>query len=571
MIHVDIAAADADPTLPLCDELTRLVSGLDARFMQAGTALATSVEAIDRIVAALTGVGTAMNDDMAGDAVKTLTAVAMRLSDLPRQCEGRGKNFAAAQSATATLRQEVDEVLDTLRMLRIYGINVKIAASGAEEFVGFIDTLSGQIAHGEDNVKEFNKRLARLRVGVAGIAKMDRRLMAECVKVIPEVPERLAEEAAGLRAHQQKVAAVADTAGKLALTIQAKVAAALGALQIGDIARQRLEHVLGGIQLLLAHQAGQAADGEAIAWARSHMLRLFAAQLTEAADEFASQAGLLINSLQGIVPEATRLLSLRDHSAAAEGHIVLSQVERSIAEIELVTSQLGQADRETNAIVEMIGETVDELTQRLEEIREVQFDVRQMSINIGLRCRQLKQVGQPVTVIAKEIRDRSSTVDALAVGIEKEMNTLGTVATMMRNGDGETMNVGEALARSLSLIRSGAAHARQAISKAGDDAVRVVETLDRTTGELSRELGLGETMKGIAHALHGLAPEGGTTPPEGASAMLELLLPQIGKLYTMASEREIHQRFLLPGMAPAYPDGQGSAADDDDLLDDGLF
>lgn len=574
MIHVDIAAENvgtAEATAALREELTRLISGLDARFMQAGTALATSVEAIDRIASALTAVGTTLNDESADDSVKTLLAVATRLSDLPRQCEARGKNFKAAQQSTVKLRESVGDVLDTLRVLRIYGINVKIAASGADEFVAFIDTISGQIGRGEDNVKQFNRRLDRLRDGVARIENMDRLLLVECIKIVPEVPKRLADEAAELRAHQGNVAVVASRAGQLALSIQAKVGAALGALQVGDIARQRLEHVLGGIQLLHAHQPGWAAEGAAADWTTGYVLRLFATQLSEAADEFGAQAGLLIEALQGIAPDAKRLLSLREDSAAADGDVVLSRIERSIAEIELVTSQLGHADRETNAIVAMIADTVDELTERLQEIRDVQFDVQQMAINIGLRCRRMEEIGKPVTVIAKEIRNRSSKLDACTVGIANEMKMLGMVATLTRAGNDETLDFGKALARSLAAIRSSAAYARDAMSSAGADATRVVETLDRTTNELACELGLSGTIHAIGNRLEALIPPAGDEPPEGARAMLDLLLPQIGKLYTMASEREVHQRFLLPGMTPIHSEEAASASGDDDLFDDGLF
>jgi len=52
-----------------------------------------------------------------------------------------------------------------------------------------------------------------------------------------------------------------------------------------------------------------------------------------------------------------------------------------------------------------------------------------------------------------------------------------------------------------------------------------------------------------------------------AEAIGRLLLPAIGRFYTMAREREVHAGFLLPGMAIATP--VATVADDDD--DDGLF
>ncbi|SEM56801.1 hypothetical protein SAMN05192583_0664 [Sphingomonas gellani] len=574
MIHSDILATNPVPdeaTLPLRDQLSRLISGLDARFMQAGTALATSVEAIERIAAALTGIGAAAESADGADAVETLVGVARRLSDLPRQREGRSRDFAVVQSSASGLRGAIGDVLDTLRVLRIYGMNVKIAASGADEFVGFVDIMFVRITGGEENVKTFNKRLSELRESMAGTEKMDRLLMAECARVVPQVPDRLVREADDLLGHQRAVAAVAATARKLALSIQGKVGAALGALQVGDITRQRLEHVLGGIQLLHAHQADWTADAQAGKWATAHLLRLFATQLIEAAQQFEDQAGLLIASLDAIGPDARQLLMLRTNGAAAEGRTFLRRLEESIASVEAVTAQLGDADRQTGAIVSMIADTVDELTRRLAEIRGVQLDVQQMAINIGLRCRRMEAIGKPVTVIAKEIRGQSGALDATTEAIGREMATLASVAHSIRTAAGEQgVDVQQALASSIESVLASAIRTEQAIDSAGDDADRVVDMLNSTATELREELCLSGTMSAMGDALHAMMPPAQAEPPEGVLAMLNMLLPQIGKLYTMASEREVHQRFLLPGMQAVHEE-PAAGSEDDDLFDDGLF
>ncbi|OYX66084.1 MAG: hypothetical protein B7Y88_06440 [Sphingomonadales bacterium 32-64-17] len=575
MTVIDFATAAPridDTTSPLRDDLANIISGLDACFVQAGSALAVSVETIDRIVAALAGIGTALEDEDGASAVDTLIGVAQRVSDLPTQCKGRGKSLVVVQQSSDRLRSQITKVLDTLRALRIYGMNVKIASWGAREFVESVDIMFARITAGEENVKAFNGRLSGLCQSVSGVERMDRVLLSECGKVIPLVPDRLAKDAEGLRSHQQAVTEVANATKDLALAIQLKVATALGALQIGDITRQRLENVVGGIQLLHAHQTEWDSDPEAAAWASAHILRLFATQLDETAEEFAVQAALLVESLEGIVPDARRLLTLRSDSAAAEGRSFLRQLEQSIAEIESVTNQLGSADRQTSAISEMIAQTVDELTQRLAEVRKVRLDVREMAINIDLRCRRLDAVGKPVSVIAKEIWAQSNSLDGTTETISKEVVILGDVVNDVRGGAADrTVDVNDALANALARVRSGAMKTEQAIDAAGEDANRVVDTLDRTSMELVDKLSLSETIKAISSALQAMIPEAEETEPnEAASNMLSGLLPQIGKLYTMAKEREVHRRFLLPEMLDA--DATASCEpEEDDPFDDGLF
>ena len=576
MSYIDIAAdtpkVDEAAILPLRDDLASLISGLDACFVQAGSALAVSVEAIDRIVSALSGIGSALEDDTGVSAVDTLIGVAGRVSTLPEQCEGRGKSLVVVQQSSARLRSRIIKVLDTLRALRIYGMNVKIASWGAREFVESVDTMFVRITGGEENVKAFDSRLAALCESVASVEKMDRLLLSECRKVIPVVPDRLAEDAEGLRSHQHKVTEVANASKDLALAIQLKVATALGALQIGDITRQRLENVVGGIQLLHAHQAEWESDPQAAAWASEHILRLFATQMNETAEEFGAQAALLVESLEGIVPDARQLLSLRSDSAAAEGRTFLRQLEQSIAGIESVTKKLGNTDRQTSAISAMIAQTVDELTHRVDEIRKVRLDVREMAINIDLRCRRIDEVGKPVSVIAKEIWAQSGSLDGTTDAISKEVVILGDVVNTIRgSADDLNVDVNDALANALACVRAGAMQTEHAIDAAGEDVARVVDLLERTCMELIAKLSLSETIKTIGHALQVMAPEvRESEPSEAASAMLSALLPQIGKLYTMAKEREVHRRFLLPHMVDAEASTQ-SDTDDDDLFDDGLF
>ena len=575
MTVIDFATAAPridDTTSPLRDDLADIISGLDACFVQAGTALAASVETIDKIVSALAGIGTALEDETGSSAVDTLIDVAQRVSDLPTQCAGRGKSLVVVQQSSARLRSQITKVLATLRALRIYGMNVKIASWGARAFVESVDIMFTRITGGEENVKAFNSRLSGLCESVSGVEKMDRVLLSECGKVIPLVPDRLAKDAEGLRSHQQAVTEIANATKDLALAIQLKVATALGALQIGDITRQRLENVVGGIQLLHAHQADWDSDPEAAAWASAHILRLFATQLDETAEEFGVQAALLVESLEGIVPDARRLLTLRSDSAAAEGRSFLRQLEQSIAEIESVTKQLGSADRQTSAISEMIAQTVDELTQRLAEVRKVRLDVREMAINIDLRCRRLDEVGKPVSVIAKEIWAQSNSLDGVTEEIGKEVVILGDVVSDVRGGTGDrTVDVNDALADALTRVRSGAMKTEQAIDAAGEDANRVVDMLERTSMELVDKLSLSETIKAISSALKAMIPEADQTEPnEATSNMLSGLLPQIAKLYTMAKEREVHRRFLLPDMIEADAPGS-SEAEEDDPFDDGLF
>ncbi|MFX4543596.1 hypothetical protein ABTA76_20315, partial [Acinetobacter baumannii] len=77
---------------------------------------------------------------------------------------------------------------------------------------------------------------------------------------------------------------------------QAGIGEALGALQIGDIARQRIEHVSEGIAMLAEEPALQEDGGHQAA--RGHFLALLAALLGDAGREFGAETGHLRAALR---------------------------------------------------------------------------------------------------------------------------------------------------------------------------------------------------------------------------------------------------------------------------------
>ncbi|MBL0966956.1 MAG: hypothetical protein IBJ05_09060 [Blastomonas sp.] len=103
--------------------------------------------------------------------------------------------------------------------------------------------------------------------------------------------------------------------------------------------------------------------------------------------------------------------------------------------------------------------------------------------------------------------------------------------------------------------------------------------LRSTTDELEQSLDLGDALERIEDLL---TIELGRDVPlalEGRDdQIIRAVMERMARSYTMASERMVHEAFLLPGMARLIADKPissaspgGSADDDDALFDDALF
>jgi hypothetical protein len=576
MLHERIVAESGsalpDATRGTRDALSEIIAGIDDRFTQVGCTLATTVEAIDRIASCLQQVGNAFETGEAATSVDNLTGAADRLSDVSSQLGKRTGEVTLVRTISKTLNKDVADVHKALEVLQIYAINVKIAASGADAFVDFADRMKAQLIAGEHHISGFNGKLGELEHSLAGMESSDERLATECAKVVPHVPERLIADATELRAHQTKLARLARETGDLALSIQGNVANVLGAIQIGDIVRQRLEHVLTGCALLEAQLPGcDPAEGAAT---RHHMTRIFVAQLFDTAADFRREMELLAASLRQIEPKAARLLALqKGEGAGADGQAFLRRLEKGIAEADTMTAQLRLADRQADETIHIIIDTVNDLAVRAAAMRNLRIDVQQMAINIGLRCRRVEAIGRPVTIVANEIRGYSERLDATIDNITTAAGDLNGISLRMQDSiNGNEARSADDLACSLEAIREGAKLTEKAMASAGSDVGDVFRALRRTADQLEEGLDLGGTIDAIASSLSQLAgPE--VAISEFGGNLVRMLMAELGRSYTMAREREIHDQFRLADMAclVSAPAASNALENDDDLFDDALF
>ncbi len=568
MLHQPIDR-DTAAVLPIGHDAIRhalalMAAGLDARFVRAGGTLAITIDTIDRLIAGLDGVVAALDPERAGGAVADLRRIAAELNVLPAVQAERAAGMTAIAGTGRALRDDVVDMHQMLRILSIYGMNIKIAAAGETQFVGFVDGMGTRLGFGERELAGFLTRLKDLTAAVATSQQSDRMLAAECAKVVPAVPERLAADATELEAHLGKVGGIAGRVGTIARHVQGRIAVILGALQVGDSTRQRLEHAVSALQMLDA--CGLASDGAAA----RHVRRLLSAQTDAAAADFVAQTDALIASLGDIVPSAGELSALIAEQAGEDGRAFLLRLEQGIGEVERLTAQLRTAQASSNAMTVVIADAVSELTGRIDSVERIKLDVQDIATNTRLLCRRHGTIGKAVAVIATEVDMYATSLGRITRDVASTIQVLGGIDVTLRSGGegdgaGGGRDTGETLANALSIIRHACQQSDGIALQGSDDATQLIALLEQVAMELAGEAQVGTEMSAAAVALRG-GDDGGALSGHDDDPALRELLVAIGGLYTMAQERETHAAFLLPGM-----DVTPAASIDDEDDDDGLF
>ena len=546
-------------------DLGDMAYGLDAHFIHAGQTLAVAVETIDEMVGALENITSALDGEAAASSVADFVALADRLSDMPAHQAGREAELQQLADTASLLRDEVEEMQGRLFALRIFGINMKIAAAGTEPFVGFVDKMNTRITQGEDHLSGISQDLVMLVQSIAGVRQSGQQLLAECASITPRVPDRLRCDASDLGDFVGRLGQIAATSTATARGIQGRIAVVLGALQISDITRQRLEHVAAMLELV--EQPGEL-DPASDADIQAHIHRLAAAHIETIAEEFGQESDRLVAALRALAPDTAHLLELILAQGTDGGRAFLQRLEQAIGEIGEVTAHLDRAQSDSQRISSVITDMSSRLGQRFDQLRVVRNNLQDIAINTRLMCRRLEGVGRAVSVVAGEIAIYANHLEqAMARALVPARRLQDTSQTMAAapTDNSNSASISKVLARALAVIGEGCQSSEIGVGQIAEQAANLVGMLEGTAAALHRDLSQVAHMRAIAQRLQSGADASG--PRDAASqAALAQLLHSIAGSYSMAAEREVHRRFLLPGMelaniAPSVP-----AQDLDDRL-----
>jgi DNA repair exonuclease SbcCD ATPase subunit len=571
------AAATADDIPSLASVGTAmggLAAGLDARFVQAGTALASAYESVERLVSSLEGVTGAMNRQATMTAIDRMRLTADRLTRLPAEQSRRQLSLEAIKGASDELFQHLKQIRRTLSFLHICGLNIKVAAAGADGFAEFADHMFAKLEQAEGQVDEFEAEIAGLGQSIDAMASADRLLVGECAAVIPRVPQKLAADAQALQRLQDDSAELAGQIAALARDIRAKVAVALGALQIGDITRQRLEHIAEAVDVLAGHVA-ECEDEGAARQAIDLVTALLAAQAADTVEDFHRETDRLTDSLRGIAPDAELLADMQQGGEDGRGGDIqrlLHRLEQDIGEIASVTRQLCAAEADSAKLGQATSDAAESLFDRLKAVNRIQKDVEQMAWNTALQCRGLGADGRGLAVISEEIQTFSRHLAGVWALVSHSFDRIDVASRAIetpRTTDAQDgPDIGDMLMQSLDAIRGGSARMVESLSGVDREAMQIGTMLRDTTDGIGYETGIGPALSVAAEQLASLAEATDGASEDGLPPSVATVMADIAARYTMGRERDIHRAFV-PGAEEQA--NEQAAVEEDDLFDDGLF
>jgi methyl-accepting chemotaxis protein len=541
--------------LSLVEALRDFNSQSEGAFLEMGEvlgSLAGGARTLAQCAAEMAGSGGA---EGFGESVKGLEDLVAELERIRRESDGRGESLARMAVLARGFRRPAREFARANRTFRLLGLYMRVEASRLKEAEADFQALSDDIrglAAGIDECAEDLEEKARrsseeLEAGRQRINALYLTQAAESRQMLDLAGEELAAAQAGRQQSE-------ETARRLAqgcADVRDEINRLVTSLQFQDIARQRLEHVGEGLQrlgeVLQGPQEGAgAAELAALQWQQLRstrrelggVLERIAANLSQARQRL-GQLRIEVARLVGEAPDWTE----RRERIQREARLCVESTER------------------LRGVVQEVAPTLQGMSVSANHIDEIGYRIGLVSLNCAIKTERLGGKGAALGVVACELSRLALETEAHAETVAAQLGELKletAALTDLSDGIGAvdlelrtSRTVSEAqaadteyqqrLRRVCEVTEGLLAQLESAVARRGwaDELLGGLDAAEHRLGQLTNELGGGPAIE------HGAGRE-----------WSEDLLSR----YTMASERGVHQEYLL-GYQEA-PDGEGKEKDE---------
>ncbi|HYD68933.1 hypothetical protein [Azospirillum sp.] len=575
----DVAAATTEPFVPA-----------ERAILAIGERLCDASDALGRLTSVFETLPHELDHEDVRDTMQHLGAVAGTLSGIAGTLADERAALEDLAERAKSVGERAQRLHKTVAAVSVLAVNARIAAAHIEaereDFSIFTVEIARLTATASGTIDRFAHELERLggqlRSAAASQGAFERAHGAD----LRAAAARLEACLDAVRRRRDQAAAAAREIGTRSRRIAEGVSAAVRSLQIGDITRQRAEHVGHALEVL-AGALAQDGDGgwsaalseEQRAAVVSAVCRLQSTQAGRAAAEFEHEIRSLTMALLGLADESRAITGLGDrlYGAAQQGAgtSFLADLAAELGKAEALMGTCGEARAEVDRVAETASRSLASLVTEIEAVRGIEVDMRLVGLNTALKCGRLGTQGRTLSVIAQELRTYANhTVEDAQAVMAGLREVVGAAEALHRRGVEQSASrmalLGQETAAAVARLDAIGAGLSAALATLEGEGGRVARVLADTAAGITLHEEVGRALRAAAQRLDALAASeaGGD---ENAEVVRERVLAVLKGHYTMASERDIHDLFTgaetVAGHDPPNVPLAGKAeANVDDLL-----
>lgn len=551
-------------------------SRIEKVFLEGGETLVSVMDLVNGMVGTLDRFSRTLDGDTATATIDGMNRAIRELAGLPAAATERQQSFVDIAGICGGAVTHVSDIRETFRYLKVFATTVKITGAGLAEFAEFADEIRNRIMSGAEEIDRFSTELSGMRRELDGARDLSGGIIAEFGTTIPALAANLQRNAARMKGEYDAMAKLAREVKAVAGEVQAKIAQTLSALQIGDITRQRIEHIQSSFDLLdafLSEPEGLALGQDQRANLEAAVTHLVNAQIEQTLSDFREKCARISATISSFSADAARILQLRSDLAASrsgEADSTLVQMERDLGAALELTAKVEERSGESTRLAQSVAASVQSLIASIETIRSIKIDIHYMALNSNLRCSRLGDEGRSVNVVSAELRSFAGRLEEPADAVVASMHAISRSAGVLvgAKSGGTLSTLAQPLEESRAAVGEAAREMQDGFHALDEQGNAVFGRISAAVRSLDFERELGATLAACSELATDMADD---LPMDPCGDYAAVLGARIHAIYTMVEEREIHLRFL-----PGPPLGESVATpaapqSDEDLFEDALF
>lgn len=526
---------------------------IDGAFVSAGDKLAECASILSRLTATFEALPAELERPELADATDRLALVGRRARSIADALATEQTDIARLVQVVASAGHPIDELRRQVKMMSIVAINARVTAAGIVTDTDDFDVFTTDIAKLSDRaaatIAEFARTYQQLAAAVREAASARGNFETTHRATLAQLANEVASGLDDVTSQRQRSIAMSDDTSRISRDIEARVATAVMALQVGDATRQRVEHV----------EAALCDLAEADPTAIPPVAELQRLQLAAARESLATEMASGEAALGELARDATRALAGVRNTHGGAGQSGLASLQSALQRAVVVLRDYETEREKLDKVAHAVAETVRVLLDHVEAVQNVEYEMRLVSLNAAVKCAQLGPRGRALDVISTQLRALTGETVVSAHSAVERLNEAAAVAAAFTAATGSDANerVGamerEAVS-GLGLLETIGTRMSGAMQDLERDGTTISRHLTQAMHDFGQHDVIGEALSDVEITIAGFVGEG-VAPAD--------LLAALRKRYTMDTERRIHDGFVG---APAAVDAEPEETSLDDLL-----
>jgi hypothetical protein len=549
------------------EAIERVCSGVADR-------LAVTIPLLGGLTETFETVGATLDQEALRRSGEELTGIAATLERLSAMDGEERATLVRVAERTREVITVVSRMRETVGAIGVLAVNARIEAAHVRndtvDFSVFTTEIARLAQASRATIERFENGLKELAVLLGEAVERRETMEGRREDSLGGIAEKLAASVRSVAEHRVRAADTAAALGGRMREASRSVGDLVNALQIGDITRQRMEHVEEALRLLIQESDDPALDPDSRKVLAATVCRLQSAQLSQTRSQFETELGRIADGLRALAGEAEAIrgtgLTFAEGSTTAGSF--LDELDRDLQRAASLLHDSREARDVLDRVAGKVAESLAALVGQVNAVNAIEAEMRLVGLNTALKCGRIGTEGRALDVIAQELRAYANVIVERADAVKDGIHDVDRLVAGMRRVRDEdaTRRLGSfdrTMERSVGILHGAAEAVGQALGALDRDGRRIAAVL----GEALDLVRGADALRVLREAVDEVGRIAGSAPVADAdvAALRERLMKEARRGYTMASERLIHD--LLDGYDPnaaVQPKG-------DEALEDILF